>query len=192
MRLGIVGDMITCAHCGALAPAASRFCPACGEAFDSESRSVGDSDAESMPVAEQLEAIDFQGAPSGDVLRVPLSAREAISKGRFILLYVNVALLCILVGLTISNTVIPPVRAEDVSATPTATATILATDTPVESTPTRHASPTPTTAAARAIPTVPPPAPKPSPTATSIPTATFAPPPPPPSAPTPTPTPRPK
>lgn len=190
--MGIVGDMIACDHCGALAPHASRFCPACGEAFDGESHGVGDSDAGSMPVAEQLEAVGIEDSTAGDVQQVPLSTYEPISKGRFIWLYVNVALLCILVGLTISNIVIPPVRADDVAATPTATATVFATDTPVENTPTRSASPTPTTAAAWRIPTAAPPAPKPSPTATAtaVPTAT-ADVPPTPVRPTPIPTPTP-
>ncbi|MGZ3675450.1 MAG: hypothetical protein ACXVCO_14185, partial [Ktedonobacterales bacterium] len=150
-----MGYMIACGHCGALAPAASRFCPACGEAIDDQSQGVRDSDAESRTVAEQPEATGIEESTAVDVhpVPVPRSADEVISKGRYIWLYVNVALLCLLVGLTISNIVIPPVGAEHVSATPSATATFFATDTPVESTPTRSASPTPTTVAARMIPT---------------------------------------
>lgn len=172
-----MGDMIACGHCGALAPAASRFCPACGEAFDDQSHGVGDSDAESRTVAERPEAtgIEESTAVAVHLAPVPRSADEAIFKGRYIWLYVNAALLCIFVGLTISNIVIPPVRADTVAATPSATATFFATDTPVESTPTRSASPTPTTVAARAVPTAAPPAPMPSPTATAtaVPTATV-------------------
>lgn len=188
-EVGIGGDMIVCDHCGAWAPVASRFCPACGEAFGGQTQGVGNSDAESVPVSEQLEAIRIQDSAPINADEMPPSTHEAIPRGRIVMLCVNAALLCIFLGLVL----IRPAGAEHVPATPTTTPGVTATATLTDSTPTQTVSPTATTAAIRAFPTATKPVPKPSPTATPIPTATFGPPPPPPTPapPTPTPTPRP-
>lgn len=189
------GEMIKCDHCGMLIPTASRYCPACGGPLDAHSPGTVGTDAESASVEDQLEGTRMQDALALDGYETSPFTHESISIRRLIMLYGNMALLCVWIGLAIANYLIPPARAANVPATPTATATMLATDTPApaSNTPTRSASPSPT---GRAVGGIPPtatlPAPKPSPTATVIPTATVVPPPPAPPTPTPTPTPPPK
>lgn len=175
-EVGIVGNMIACDHCGELAPDASRFCPACGNAFDSQAQraGAGNSDVASMSVVEQPDDMHIQAAAPVDADEILLPAYEAMPIGRIVMLCVNVALLCVFLGLVISIILIRSAGAENVPATPTITISVTATDTLAIDTPTRTVSQTPTTAAVRVFPTATNPAPKPSPhaTATPVPTST--------------------
>ncbi len=182
----VVGEMRECAHCGALAAVASRFCPMCGEPFGMHPYDGADGDTGSESAERLTDSVHIQNPVLLEAGDMSPSSLAPIPKRRIVLLSVNVALLVIWIGLLFR----PPAH-KHVAPLPTPTVTHLATDIPLSVTPTRSASPTPTGSSVRARATATATSvPQPSATATAVATATPIPPPPtlPPPTPLPTPT----
>ncbi len=138
----VVGEMLECAHCGALASVASRLCPTCGEPFVVHPHDAADGDTGGESAEQQADSMHVQNPVLLEAGDTSLSSSPPIPNRRIVLLSVNFALLIIWIALLFR---LPEHLAlKYLAPSPTATVTRLATDIPSNVTPTRSASPTPT------------------------------------------------